>query len=57
MRIEPYVIPKASLTGINIEKDDTRVMQLIYSVAPGDPLVKEKKVLVGQLLDVFIDVK
>ncbi len=57
VRIEPYVIPKASLTGINIEKVDTRVMQLIYSVAPGDPLVKEKKVLVGQLLDVFIDVK
>lgn len=57
VRIEPYVIPKASLTGINIEKVDTRVMQLIYSVAPGDPLVKEKKLLVGQLLDVFIDVK
>ncbi|HWB14385.1 MAG TPA: HlyD family efflux transporter periplasmic adaptor subunit [Pirellulales bacterium] len=57
VRIEPYVIPKVSLTGINIEKVDTRVMQLIYSIDPEHPLVKEKKVLVGQLLDVFIEAK
>jgi HlyD family secretion protein len=57
VRIEPYVIPKVSLTGINIEKVDTRVMQVIYSVDPRHPLVKERKVLVGQLLDVFIDVR
>ena len=57
VRIEPYVIPKTSLTGLNIEKVDTRVMQLIYSLDPNDPLVKAKQVLVGQLLDVFIDVK
>jgi HlyD family secretion protein len=57
VRIEPYVIPKTSLTGINIEKVDTRVMQLIYTIDPEHPLVKEKKVLVGQLLDVFIDVQ
>lgn len=56
VRIEPYVIPKVSLTGINIEKVDTRVMQVIYAVDPEHPLVKERKVLVGQLLDVFIDV-
>jgi HlyD family secretion protein len=57
VRIEPYVIPKTSLTGLNIEKVDTRVMQIIYALDPNDPLVKEEKVLVGQLLDVFIDVK
>ena len=57
VRIEPYVIPKTSLTGLNIEKVDTRVMQLIYALDPHDPLVEQKKVLVGQLLDVFIDVK
>jgi HlyD family secretion protein len=57
VRIEPYVVPKVSLTGINIEKVDTRVMQLIYSIDPEHPLVKEKKVLVGQLLDVFIESK
>jgi multidrug resistance efflux pump len=57
VRIEPYVIPKTSLTGANTERVDTRVMQLIYAVDPANPLVQEKKVLVGQLLDVFIDVK
>jgi multidrug resistance efflux pump len=57
VRIEPYVIPKTSLTGVNTERVDTRVMQLIYAIDPANPLVREKKVLVGQLLDVFIDVK
>lgn len=57
VRIEPYVIPKTSLTGVNTERVDTRVMQIIYSIDPQHPLVQEKKVLVGQLLDVFIDVK
>lgn len=32
-------------------------MQVIYAIDPQHPLVKERKVLVGQLLDVFIDVK
>ncbi|HVC97717.1 MAG TPA: HlyD family efflux transporter periplasmic adaptor subunit [Pirellulales bacterium] len=57
VRIEPYVIPKTSLTGINTERVDTRVMQIIYAIDPEHALVREKKVLVGQLLDVFIDVK
>lgn len=57
VRIEPYVIPKTSLTGANAERVDTRVMQLIYAIDPQQPLVKQRKVLVGQLLDVFIDVK
>lgn len=57
VRIEPYVIPKTSLTGANAERVDTRVMQLIYAIDPQQPLVRQRKVLVGQLLDVFIDVK
>lgn len=57
VRIEPAVIPKTSLTGANTERVDTRVMQVIYSIDPENPLVKERKLLVGQLLDVFIDVK
>jgi len=57
VRIEPYVIPKTSLTGINTERVDTRVMQIIYAIDPEHALVREKKVLVGQLLDVFIDVQ
>lgn len=57
VRIEPAVIPKTSLTGANTERVDTRVMQIIYSIDPDNPLVGERKILVGQLLDVFIDVK
>ena len=57
IRIEPAVIPKASLTGANTERVDTRVMQIIYAIDPENPLVKERKILIGQLLDVFINVK
>jgi len=45
-----------SLTGMNVERVDTRVVQWIYSLDPSQTAVKEHKVLVGQLLDVFIDV-
>lgn len=51
VRIEPFVIPKKSLTGESVERVDTRVLQLIY--------VFENKldfpVFVGQQVDVFID--
>jgi multidrug resistance efflux pump len=57
VRLEPYVVPKASLTGVNAERVDTRVVQVIYAVDPASRLVREQKVLVGQLVDVFIDVR
>ena len=57
VRLEPYVVPKTSLTGVNTERVDTRVVQVIYAVDPNNRLVKEKKVLVGQLVDVFIDAR
>jgi HlyD family secretion protein len=57
VRIEPYVVPKVSLTGLNAERVDTRVVQVIYAIDPGHKMVKEKKVLVGQLVDVFIDAR
>ncbi|WP_068469458.1 efflux RND transporter periplasmic adaptor subunit [Candidatus Protochlamydia phocaeensis] len=49
-RIEPYVIPKRSLTGASEERVDTRVLQVIYTFAhqPSFPLY------VGQQVDVFI---
>jgi HlyD family secretion protein len=51
-RVEPYVIPKKSLTGDNTERVDTRVLQVIYELdTTGRP------VYVGQQLDVFIDVE
>jgi multidrug resistance efflux pump len=51
IRVEPYVIPKKSLTGDNTERVDTRVLQVIYSLD-----VSDKPIYVGQQLDVFIDV-
>jgi len=57
VRLEPYVVPKTSLTGSNTERVDTRVVQLIYAVEPGSRLVGENKVLAGLLLDVFIDAR
>jgi len=51
IRIEPYVIPKVSLTGSSTERVDTRVLQVIYSVVrPADP-----PLYVGQQVDVFIE--
>jgi HlyD family secretion protein len=49
VRIEPYVLPKVSLTGQTTERTDTRVLQVIYSFEQA-PL----PVYVGQQLDVFI---
>jgi multidrug resistance efflux pump len=57
VRLEPFVVPKMSLTGTNTERVDTRVVQVIYAIDPANPLVKDHKILVGQLLDVFIDAK
>lgn len=50
-RIEPYVIPKRSLTGASDEKVDTRVLQVIYSLdhPTSYPLY------VGQQVDIFIE--
>ena len=50
VRVEPYVVPKRSLTGESSERVDTRVLQLVYSF-PADAL----PVYVGQQMDVFID--
>lgn len=50
VRIEPYVVPKRSLTGDNTERVDTRVLQVIYAIETG-----EKRLFVGQQLDVFVD--
>jgi HlyD family secretion protein len=50
VRIEPYVVPKRSLTGDSLERVDTRVLQIIYEFnLPKFP------VYVGQQVDVFIE--
>jgi multidrug resistance efflux pump len=50
VRVEPFVIPKKSLTGANVKRIDTRVLQVIYAIEPGGP-----RVYVGQQLDVYLD--
>jgi len=50
VRIEPFVIPKRSLTGDSAERVDTRVLQIIFQLdRPRTPLY------VGQRVDVFIE--
>ncbi|RMH35229.1 MAG: biotin/lipoyl-binding protein [Nitrospirae bacterium] len=49
-RIEPFVVPKRSLTGDNQERVDTRVLQVIYRFEQPD-----FPVYVGQQVDVFIE--
>ncbi len=51
VRVEPYVIPKTSLTGASTERVDTRVLQVIYSLQRP----KTTPIYVGQQVDVYID--
>lgn len=48
--VEPYVVPKRSLTGESTERVDTRVLQAVYSFPAG-----AIPAYVGQQVDVFIE--
>lgn len=48
--VEPYVIPKKSLTGDSTERVDTRVLQALYSFDRN-----QLPIYVGQQMDVFIE--
>ncbi|MCC7014277.1 MAG: efflux RND transporter periplasmic adaptor subunit [Planctomycetes bacterium] len=50
VRVDPYVLPKRSLTGDTLERIDTRVLQVIYAFDPA-----QLAVYAGQQMDVFID--
>ena len=50
VRVEPYVQPKVSLIGNSVERVDTRVLQVIYALAPG-----AENMYVGQQVDAFLD--
>jgi multidrug resistance efflux pump len=50
VRVEPYVIPKKSLTGESTERVDTRVLQALYSFDRA-----ALPVYVGQQMDVFVE--
>ncbi len=49
--VEPYVVPKRSLTGDSTERVDTRVLQVLYEYDPS-----QLKAFVGQQLDIYIEV-
>ena len=49
-RVEPYVLPKTTFTGAEIERLDTRVLQVLYRFDK-----KDVPVYAGQLLDVYIE--
>ena len=57
VRVEPFVVPKKSLTGDNSERVDTRVLQVIYDCSPerDGPSGSGKRLFVGQQADVFIE--
>ena len=48
--IEPYVVPRKTLTGDVAERTDARVLQVLYGVTHAD-----LPVFVGQRLDVYIE--
>lgn len=50
VRVEPYVVPKRSLTGGSSERVDTRVLQVLYAFDHA-----ELPIFVGQQMDVFIE--
>jgi len=51
VRIDPFVVPKKSLTGESSERVDTRVLQIIYQLdQPAD-----RALYVGQQVDIFIE--
>jgi len=52
VRVEPFVVPKRSLTGTSSERVDTRVLQVIYAFNRG-----ELPIYVGQQMDVFIEAR
>lgn len=58
VRIEPYVVPKKSLTGATSERVDTRVLDVMYEVQPNSDGPDGTKGAValfpGQQIDVFI---
>ncbi len=48
VRIEPYIVPKASFTGQTTQRVDTRVLQVLYQFE------SPPQVYAGQLLDIFL---
>jgi HlyD family secretion protein len=53
VRIEPYARPKTDLTGSNVERIDTRVIDVVFAV----PAMPRSPIYPGQAVDVFMDIE
>jgi hypothetical protein len=53
VRVDPFVIPKRNLAGDNVERVDTRVLQVLYRLPP--PAQRPVDVYVGQQMDVYLE--
>jgi multidrug efflux pump subunit AcrA (membrane-fusion protein) len=51
VRVEPFIIPKTSLTGSSVERVDTRVLQVIYRCQAST----NTTLYVGQQLDLYLE--
>jgi len=51
VRVEPFARPKTDLTGANIERTDTRVIDVVFQMQPPPDL----RLVPGQAVDVYID--
>ena len=51
LRVEPHMIPKKNLTGATAERNDVRVLQLIYTFNPP----KTFSIYTGQQLEVYLN--
>lgn len=51
VKVEPYVIPKRSLTGDTGERVDTRVLQVVYAIKNPSTI----PIYVGQQMDAYIE--
>jgi HlyD family secretion protein len=51
VRVDPFIIPKTSLTGSSVERVDTRVLQVIYRCQAST----NSTLYVGQQLDLYLE--
>jgi HlyD family secretion protein len=51
LRVEPHMVPKVNLTGATAERNDVRVLQLIYTFNPP----KAFSIYTGQQLEVYLN--
>jgi multidrug efflux pump subunit AcrA (membrane-fusion protein) len=57
VRVEPFARPKTDLIGVNSERVDTRVIDVVFEVPESDGADREATLYPGQAVDVFIEAR